>query len=516
MKKIILCFLLITSFTYAQKSPNVVFILADDLGYHDLGYSGSKYYETPNIDALAGRSMNFVNGYAASRVCSPSRAAIMTGISPARLQITDWIGAKTGEEWRSVGRHSKILPAEYSYQLPKERITLAEAFQKVGYKTFFAGKWHLGDEGSWPEDHGFHINKGGFHAGSPMGGYFAPFENPNLENHKEGENLSLRLANETCQFIEQSQGNPFFAFLSFYAVHGPIQTTEEKWTKFQTKLPENQQDKVGFKMERTLPIRKYQDNPVYAGLIEQMDDAVGLVLNKLKELGLDKNTIIVFTSDNGGVASGDAFSTSNSPLRGGKGYQWEGGIKEPYLISVPGFTEKGVQNKTPVTGMDFYPTLLDLVGVKSTENFDGISLKPLFEGDAIEERKLYWHYPHYGNQGGEPSSIIRDGDWKLIHYWEDGRDELYRLSEDPSEENDIALLFPDKVEVLSLDLHNWLEETNAKLPSPDPLYDAEKELKVLESYRTKLWPRLEKERKEMLSKDYKPNADWWGSKITRD
>ena len=514
---ILLSLLLVTS-AFAQKQPNVVFILADDLGYHDLAYTGSTFYETPNIDALAARSMNFVNGYAASRVCSPSRAAIMTGKAPARLHITDWIGAKTGEDWRSVGRENRLLPAEYLHALPAGELSLAEAFRNAGYRTFFAGKWHLGGEGSWPENHGFEINKGGFHAGSPMGGYFSPFENPNLKNQEDGENLSLRLAQETSQFITENKDRPFFAFLSFYAVHGPIQTTEERWKKYKQKLPEKQAEKDGFQMERVLPIRKYQDNPVYAGLLETMDEAIGNVLKTLKEKGLDKNTIVVFTSDNGGVASGDAFSTSNSPLRGGKGYQWEGGIKEPFLISIPGLTDSGLKNETPVVGMDFYPTLLDLAGLEplNEQHVDGLSLMPVFEGKELEPRKLFWHYPHYGNQGGEPSSIIRNGNWKFIHYWEDGRNELYNLQNDPSEQTNLIETEVIIAGQMEGELNEWLLETKAALPQKDPQYSLKAEQKILKKYQAELWPRLEKQRKEMLSDHFKPNEDWWGSKVTKD
>src|SRR5690606_27624649 len=299
-----------------MRPPNVIFILADDLGVHDLSVMGSKYYETPYIDRIAREGTIFEHGYACSRVCSPSRASIMTGKFTARHGITDWIGAKTGKDWRKSGRNTKLVPPEYLHALPADDITLAEAFKSAGYVTFFAGKWHLGGEGSWPEDHGFDFNKGGWDVGSPIGGYFSPWQNPNLPNQKDGENLSMRLAHETADFISDHQHEPFFAYLSFYAVHGPIQTTEAKWRKYRDKAVSMGVADHGFEMERRLPIRMYQDNPVYAGLVEQMDDAVGVVLGKLDELGLDKNTIIVFTSDNGGVASGDAFATNNSPFRG--------------------------------------------------------------------------------------------------------------------------------------------------------------------------------------------------------
>ncbi|GAL67256.1 sulfatase [Jejuia pallidilutea] len=315
--------------------PNILFILVDDLGYHDLGVTGSTFYETPNVDKLANEGMMFTQGYAASRVCSPSRASIMTGKFTARHGITDWIGAKTGEEWRTRNRHDKLLPADYVIQLPKADITIAEAFKSNGYKTFFAGKWHLGGEGSYPENHGFDINIGGIGAGSPKGGFFSPWNNPKLPNKQKGENLTLRLAKETANFISKHRDTTFFAFLSFYAVHAPIQTTEKKWRKYRDKADNLGIADSGYKMERVLPIRQVQDNPIYAGLVETMDDAVGVVLKALKDNGLEENTIVVFTSDNGGVASGDHYATSNLPLRGGKGYQWEGGIREPCFIKVP-------------------------------------------------------------------------------------------------------------------------------------------------------------------------------------
>ena len=393
-----------------KQKPNVLFILADDYGYHDLSVTGSKYYETPNIDRIANEGMIFTDGYATCQVCSPSRASIMSGKFPARHGITDWIGARTGEAWSKAGRGTQLLPPEYVHALPQEYTTLPEAMKEAGYTTFFAGKWHIGTKGSWPTDHGFDVNKGGWDVGSPKGGFFAPWENPNLESGPDGENLSMRLAKETANFIKANKDTSFFAYLSFYAVHGPIQTTQEKWAKYRQKAEELGIAETGFEMGHFLPIRQVQDNPVYAGLVEAMDDAVGHVLSTLEELGLDKNTIVVFTSDNGGVAAGDAFATSNLPLRAGKGYQFEGGIREPYFIKVPGMGN-GQKCNAPVTGTDFYPTLLELAGaeLKPEEHSDGVSLVPLLKGESIEERPLVWHYPHYGNQGGEPSSIIREG-----------------------------------------------------------------------------------------------------------
>ncbi|GAA3580115.1 sulfatase [Snuella lapsa] len=501
-----------------KKRPNVLFILVDDLGYKDLSCTGSNYYETPNIDKIANEGMVFKQGYAASRVCSPSRASIMTGKFTARHGITDWIGAAHGEAWRKHNRHDKLLPANYEHVLPKHDITIAEAMKSAGYKTFFAGKWHLGEEGSYPEDHGFDINKGGWKVGSPNGGYFSPWKNPKLENKAKGENLSMRLAKETAEFIKAHKDTTFFAFLSFYAVHGPIQTTQTKWEKYRNKAEAQGIQKNGYKMERVLPIRQVQDNPIYGGLVESMDDAVGHVLNTLKELKLDENTIIVFTSDNGGVASGDNYSTSNLPLRGGKGYQWEGGIREPYFIKVPWLKSNGAATNYPVVGTDFYPTILDLANITPLpdQHVDGISLKPLLEGKTLKARPLFWHYPHYGNQGGEPSSIIREGNWKLIHYWEDERNELYNLQSDPQEQTNVASANPDLTRELNDKLNNWLNSVNANKPSKDPEYDAVSAQKRKDYLKNTFMPKLEQDRIKVLSKDFEPNADWWQSKVTID
>lgn len=509
-----------TSSSLPQQKPNVVFILVDDLGLHDLSYTGSNYYETPNIDKLANQSIEFTQGYAASRVCSPSRASIFTGQFTARHGVTDWIGAKTGTDWRSHKRFDKLLPAEYVHNLPDKNITLAEAMKTAGYKTFFAGKWHLGSDGSYPENHGFDINIGGWDKGSPIGGYFSPWKNPKLKNKQNGENLSMRLANETAQFIANNKEKPFFAFLSFYAVHGPIQTTQGKWQKYREKSKNQGIKENGFEMERVLPIRNTQDNPIYAGLVESMDDAVGIVTKALEEANLDKNTIVVFTSDNGGVASGDAFSTSNLPLRGGKGYQWEGGIREPYFIKVPWINTPNKTRNYPVTGADFYPTILDLANINLLPNHhkDGISLKPIIdkENALLPNRPLFWHYPHYGNQGGEPSSIIREENWKLIHYYEDNRNELYNLKTDPSEKTDVSEKFSQKTIGMASRLSDWLKEVHAKVPLIDPEHNPADAKKRHDMLVNEFMPELEERRKAYLSKDFEPEDNWWGSMITND
>ncbi|MDH5605172.1 MAG: sulfatase [Cyclobacteriaceae bacterium] len=501
-----------------RPKPNIVFILADDFGYQDMSYRGSQFYETPNLDKLASESVVFDAGYANCQVCSPSRASIMTGKFPARHGITDWIGAPSGEKWRDLNRHNKLLPAEYNHQLDMKEITMAEALKEAGYKTFFAGKWHLGNEGSYPEDHGFDVNVGGWEKGSPMGGYFSPYNNPKIKDGPSGENLTSRLARETLNFIQLNKDSTFFAFLSFYAVHGPIETTKEKWSKYRLKALENGVKEEGYVMEHFLPIRQVQDNPVYAGLVETMDEAIGLVMDGLKELGLENNTIVVFTSDNGGVSSGDAFSTSNLPFRGGKGYQWEGGIREPYFIKVPWLNTAGKNTGIVATGTDFYPTLLDLAGLpgKPEQHLDGVSLLPIIQGNSIPDRPVYWHYPHYGNQGGQPSSIIRMGDWKLIHYWEDGHDELYNLAEDPFEAVNLSDQIPEKSIQLSNQLLGWLQKVNAKIPEPDTLYTEYLARNRYENMVEQKLPQLEAQRLNFLSEDFQPNEDWWGSLSTTD
>lgn len=509
-----LLFQLTSSFAQKQptQKPNIVFILVDDLGYKDLGYTGSTFYETPHIDKLATKSAQFSKAYSACQVCSPSRASIMTGCYPTRHQITDYIGAPIGEEWRKQNRNTVLLPPSYQKQLALDYSTLPELLKQNGYQTFFAGKWHLGGKGFMPTDQGFDINKGGNHAGHPAS-FFSPYKNENLTDGPAGENLEMRLANETVNFIKANKDKPFFAYLSFYAVHSPIQTTQEKWSYFRNKAEKQGIKETGFQMERLLPARTQQDNPVYAGLVSAMDDAVGKVMDALQAMNLDKNTIVVFTSDNGGVVSGDNFSTNLYPLRGGKGYQWEGGIRVPLLISVPWLTAKSVEVKTSVNGIDFLPTLLELTQTnqKPTQNIDGKSLVPLLKGGKIAERPLFWHYPHYGNQGGEPSSMIQSGKWKLIHYWEDDRNELYDLSKDTNEQTDLSTQNVSVVKSLWQQLQTWLKDTNALYAQKDPQYTAakreESQLKVI----NQTWSNQERIRREMLQKDWKPNDTWWGS-----
>lgn len=504
----------ITTNVKAQKKPNILFILADDLGWKDLGCTGSEYYETPHIDRIAAQGMRFTQSYAACQVSSPSRASILTGKYPVRHGITNWIGEPSGEAWRNRGRHSKLLPAEYAHSLSDTEVTLPEVLRTAGYATFLAGKWHLGGEGSTPEDHGFDINIGGHEAGGPYpGGYFSPYGNPKMADGPKGEELNIRLARETAKFMEECRNRPFFAFLSFYAVHAPIETTEVNWRHFRDKAVEGGVPESGFDIEGVLPVRQRQDNPVYAGLIRQMDDAVGVVLDKLSELGLDENTLVIFTSDNGGVCSGDDYATSNRPLRGGKGQPWEGGLRVPLLVRYPGNCPANSECDTPVSGIDFYPTLLNMISVAlpGEQELDGIDFSPLLRSEKVARRALYWHYPHYGNQGGAPSSVIREGDWKLIRYYEDNRYELYDLVADPAENRPVNESYPRKLARLQRKLAGWLRHTEALFPVPDPQHDPAKERAYVEKTQRHSMIRLETLRHDMLGTDYNPNADWWGS-----
>jgi arylsulfatase A-like enzyme len=502
------CFSMMTFHVHAADRPNVVFILADDLGWRDLSIQGSTFYETPNIDRIGREGMRFKQGYATCQVCSPSRASIMTGKYPARLAITDWIGAAEGTDWK---RNTKLLPAHYHHQLSQDETTLAEAFKEGGYRTFFAGKWHLGGEGSFPEDHGFDINVGGHHRGSPPGGFFSPYSNPKMESGPNGEYLPLRLGKETSKFIEEHKDEPFLAYLSFYMVHAPLETTQSLWSKYRDKASRQPKPDHRFVIDRTSPVRQVQDNPVYGGMVEAMDQSVGMVLETLDRLGLADNTIVVFTSDNGGVSAGDGKATSNLPLRGGKGRQWEGGIREPYFIKWPGVVAGNSASNVPAIGTDFYPTLMEMVGLplRPEQHVDGVSLVPVLKGGTIKKRPLFWHYPHYGNQGGEPSSIMREGDWKLIFYHEDGRCELYHLPNDPGEQNDLSSENKERVTEMFEKLVAWMQSTDARMPYLNPAFSEEQARKDRLRTRTRTLPSLERQHAAILEPDWVPGGGWW-------
>ena len=456
----------------AADKPNVLFILVDDLGWTDLGCFGSSFYETPNIDALAASGAKLTNAYAACPVCSPTRASIMTGKYPARMATTDYFGAAQPERWR---RNTPLLPAPYVERLAAEETSLAEAMRSAGYKTFFAGKWHLGPQGSWPEDHGFDVNRGGCQWGHPKGGkrFFSPYKNPRLEDGPPGEHLTARLANETSTFIEQHAGEPFFAYLSFYTVHTPLMAPKADVTKYEAKRAALGEDVDRFVPERKRKARQDQSHATYAAMVASLDRAVGSVLDTIERLGLSEKTIVVFTSDNGGLSTSEGSPTSNLPLRAGKGWMYEGGIREPTIVRWPGVAAAGIECDAVVTSTDYYPSLLEMTGQPPApqQHLDGKSFAAALRGEKYERGPVYWHYPHYGNQGGAPAAAVRDGDWKLVE-WYDDTIELFNLADDIGEHHDLAADRPAKVEQLKRQLDAWRASVGARMPTPNPKYRA--------------------------------------------
>lgn len=469
------------------EKPNIIFILADDLGWKDLSCYGSTFYETPNLDRLAEEGMLFTNAYASSNVCSPSRSSIMTGQYPVNTGITDWImGRQNG---KGPMPYDKLLSPSFSFNLDTSQITIAEALKSGGYATFFAGKWHLGNSPEyWPLNQGFDANKGGWAAGNPwsygMGGYFSPYHNPRLSDGPEGEFLADRLTTETIKFIKTKvkEKQPFFVDLSFYAVHQKIQSKEKYQKKFEKKakmmgldtLTTFIKDAPWMQYEAGWKERIVQSNSVYAGLIYSMDENIGRIMQALEQLGISDNTIIVFTSDNGGLSTAEGAPTSNLPLRYGKGWNYEGGIREPLIIKWPGVAKPGTQCDFPVINTDFYPTFLQMAGMylMPKQHKDGVSMVPLLKGEnSIDQPILYWHYPHYSNQGGTPSSALRAGDWKLIQFYGDNHVELYNLATDIEERRDLSKVFPEKTAKLREKLILWEKTNHAKLPSINPYFN---------------------------------------------
>lgn len=451
-------------------APNFVFFLVDDLGWTDLGCYGSTFYETPNIDKLATEGVLFTDAYAASPVCSPTRASILTGKNPCIMGTTDWFGAVHPDNVPPDYEKS-LLPAPYQDQLNLEEITIAESLKGKGYATFIAGKWHLGEtEEFWPENQGFDVNKGGYSKGRPhkesgANGYFSPYGNPRLNDGPVGEYLTDRLTAETISFIEQNKDHPFFVFFSFYNVHTPLMAKEDRIAYYEAKkmdmgLEDNWDD------EGDIKVRTVQCHPTYAAMVEAVDGAVGMVLEKLNSLGIDKNTIILFMSDNGGLSTAGGYPTSNYPLRAGKGWLYEGGIREPMIIKWPRIAIGGVVCNTPVISTDFFPTIMEMAGLdyKSIYSGDGMSLVPLLLGQQLSREAIFWHYPHYSNQGGDPASAVREGEWKLIRHYEEERYELYNLLNDIGEKVNLAESQAGKTEELKIKLQDYLDKNDAKYP----------------------------------------------------
>jgi arylsulfatase A-like enzyme len=461
----LICGCQLLSSNQGDKKPNVIFIVVDDLGWTDLGCYGSTFHETQNLDKLASHGVRFTNAYAASPVCSPTRAALLTGKYPSRVNITDWIPGLDPKDKPLLG------PQDVSELDLKEK-TLAESMQQHGYKTFFAGKWHLGSEGYFPEHQGFEINKGGHHMGQPPSGYYAPYKNPKLEDGPDGEYLTDRLTDESIAFMEENKDNPFFLYLAFYTVHTPIEACVKHADYYQNKLASATPNEPIQKQEHDALTVQNQVNPAYASMVHSMDENVGRLLNRMEDLGLKENTIIVFTSDNGGLTTlrDHPAPTSVLPLRGGKGWCYEGGIRVPLIIQYPGLRNDSISN-IPVISMDLFPTILDLAGLPllPDQHQDGISLKQhLLEGKPPTRDVLYWHFPHYHGSLWKPGAAIRKGDWKLIKFYHYDKVELYNLKNDIAEQFDISNDYPEKVTELELLLTSMQKETNATLPVLNP------------------------------------------------
>lgn len=455
-----------SSFSVETAKPNIIFILADDLGWADLGCYGSTFHETPNLDRLASQGLRFTAAYAACSVCSPTRASIMTGKYPARLHLTDWLPGQSPRP------NQKLKRPEFQKFLPLEEVTIAEALKAGGYKTALIGKWHLGDdEEYYPEHQGFDLNIAGSGHGHPPS-YFSPYKLPNLTDGPKGEYLNDRLTDEAVKFIEQSKSGPFFLYLPHYAVHTPLQAKADAVEKYKVKAAQLPSSRITFAVELKNMVRQTQDVPVYAAMIESLDENVGRILNKLTELGLDQNTVVIFTSDNGGFATGKGSPACNLPLRMGKGWPYEGGIREPLIVRWPGVTKPGSVAGAPVISTDYYSTLLQIAGLplRPEQHLDGQSILPILQGGAVPERPLFWHYPHYGSQGGAPNGAVRLGDFKLIEWYEDMRVELYNLKDDIGERNNLAAAIPAKADELRKLLHDWRDVVKAQMPEPNPKY----------------------------------------------
>ena len=440
--------------------PNVVIILADDLGWTDIKCFGSDFYETPHIDSLASEGMKFTQNYSACTVCSPTRAAMLTGKYPARLHITDWIPGMMPE-------NPKLLVPNWTKFLPHAEVTLAEVFKEAGYDTAIIGKWHLGQEPFYPKTQGFELNIAGTDKAAPPS-FHAPWKIPNLSEGTDGEYLTDRLAEEAVKFIEQSKDKPFFLYLPHFAVHTPIQGRADLVAKYRAKLQ---------------PHHRHR-NIDYAAMVESLDAAVGRVLSTLKEQGIDQRTIVVFTSDNGGLITRE--TTTNAPLRFGKASAYEGGVRVPLIVRWPGVIPKGLVSNTPTITMDFFPSVLEATGVKNLESNsatgasgrDGVSLLPLLkQTGTLAERDLFWHYPHHQHYqlgGAMPYGAIRSGDYKLIEFFNDMHVELYNLSDDAGEQQDLVNSQPDRVNELRNRLHQWRSSVGAQMPIPNRSFDPTK------------------------------------------
>lgn len=448
-----------TPVAVAGERPNVIFVLIDDLGWTDFGCFGSDLYQTPELDRLARDGMKFTAAYSACTVCSPTRAAFLTGKYPARLHVTDWIPGQ-------MPANPKMLVPDWTKHLPYEEVTIAELFKKAGYATASIGKWHLGGEEYYPEKHGFDINVAGTHMPEPPS-FISPYRSnrhpggiPTLPDGPDGEYISDRLAEEAVKFITASKDRPFFLYLPHFAVHLPIQGRPDLFEKYKAIERKNLR----------------HQNSGYAAMVESVDLSIGRIRAALADLKLDQKTILIVTSDNGGRIP----TTSNKPLRAGKGSAYEGGVRVPLIVDWPGVTKPGSACDEPVMTIDYYPTIAEMAGLELDADHrpDGVSIVPLLKQTGTLARdSLYWHYPHhqhYQLEGAMPYSAIRKGDWRLIEFFDDDRVELYNLKDDPGEKNDLATTMPGKANELRSQLAAWRKEVGAQLPTPNPNYDPSK------------------------------------------
>lgn len=504
---------------------NVVFFLVDDMGWSDVGYQGSSFYETPVIDSFAKKGVEFSNAYAACPVCSPTRGSIISGQYPARTRLTDWLPGRLDFPFQ------KLREVQSAQHLPYDLQTLPKVLKQNGYATAIFGKWHLGDDSATTQRQGFDLHLPEYEKGWPNGTYFNPYGMDGFDGGPKGEYLTDRLTDEALKWIEQNRFQPFFLYLSHYAVHDPLQGRGDLVVKYQNKLNQinqkkqkanppyilegdpgsdhvsteemltflNTKDYQGYRYfpHRMVKIKQNQDNVEFAGMVEAVDESLGRVLDKLKELKLDSNTIVIFFSDNGGMSGANfhnpnrniaerntdkAFSTSNLPFRGGKGWLYEGGIRVPLIIYWPGAKNLGMKTDIPVISTDFYASILDMVGIKTPSSpqygMDGVSLTPILNGGKdlkpLENRPLFWHWPNYSNHGQQsPGGAVRLGDYKLIEYFEDNTVQLFNLREDPGEQHDLSKSQPAKVNELREKLHQWRKSVNAQMPVPNPGFTGE-------------------------------------------
>ena len=456
-----------------EKPPNIVFILVDDLGWKDLGCYGGRFYETPNLDSLATQMIQFNQAYAGASICSPSRAALLTGRHPVRFPITDWIPGQDP-------KNRPLLGTQDLDALPLTEKTIAEYLKEKGYTTFFAGKWHLGGNGYLPTDQGFDINKGGHDKGSPPGGYYAPYKNPVLEDGLVGEYLPERLTSETIDFLEKHSGQPVFAMLSFYTVHTPIQASINYIDHYEQKAIHLGMDGTAALIDEGLGKTVLEPyNVAYASMVQAMDEQVGRLIRAMKDLDLYDQSLFIFTSDNGGLSTlhhtrNHPAPTSVKPLRAGKGWLYEGGIRVPLLIKPPFWSgDNGLQINKPTIGQDLFATVLKTVGLQTPDSLDGQPLNLWWENpeSTSAERTLFWHYPHYHGSGWVPGSAIRRGKWKLLYHYESNSFELFDITLDLGEQSNVLDIFPEVATTMKAEFKRIQREMKVEVPSENPDFE---------------------------------------------